>query len=187
MVTALWWCYQTYTVVQTVVEVFDIIGKWGAVSPEDAAFFPVGSILRRPVEGNGGQAFFHEGILMPGGKVIHFNGERKGDMGAILREDSLFDFANGALVHCHLIPKDEAHSMDICSRARDLVDNHQNNFNGNYCFLLNNCQDFCRHCFGEIGTPGQRDLIINASAKLAAAQVIKLCGRSVLRRVFPYA
>lgn len=187
MLTALWWCYQTYTVVQTVVEVFDIIGKRGAVSPEDAAGFPVGSILRRPVEGTIGQAFFHEGILMEGGMVIHFNGESKGDTGAVLREDSLVDFANGGLVHCYQIPKDEAHSMEVCSRARDLADNHENNFNGNYSFLFKNCQDFCRHCFGEITTPGQRELIFSASAKIATAQVLKLCGRSVLKRVFPYA
>jgi len=187
MVTALLWCYKTYTVVQTVVDVFDIIGKWGAVSPEDAACFPVGSILRRPVEGTVSKAFFHEGILMPDGKVIHFNGQRKGDTGAVLREDSLVDFANGGFVHCHQMPLDEAHSMEVCSRARDLLDNQENHFNGNYCFLFKNCQDFCRLCFGEIATPGQRDLIFRAMAKFAASQVMQLCGRYVLRRIFPYA
>ena len=174
-----------FFVVKAIADVADLIDKCWAVQPEDAKQFPVGSILRRPIGGWSGLVFCHEGILMESGEVIHFNGESKGDTQAVLRQDSLEEFASGQPIHCHQKPRDLTHAGQICGKANELLHDPENAFNGRYGIVVNNCQDFCRLCFGDQAVPGQRTQIISYLIQMAVKVVAIITRIKVPSGIFP--
>jgi hypothetical protein len=108
-----------------------------------------GTILRRVLGGFAGWlSCFHVAIYLGNGLVIHFNGETKGNRNAVVRIDSLEEFANGRPVSVHGAPKNERHGEATCREARRLHDLGQaNGWNYLYNFALHNCEDFCNHCY----------------------------------------
>jgi hypothetical protein len=112
------------------------------------SFMP-GTILKRPLCGFFSRLFFfHMGVYIDNGLVIHFNGETKKSCNAVLRIDTMQDFANGQPVSLHAGPKSWRHGEAICREARRLHALGTNNcWNYLYDFAGRNCEDFCIHCY----------------------------------------
>jgi hypothetical protein len=109
---------------------------------EEAMSFPPGSILKRRLHGLSGLFFYHMGVYVGGDTVIHF-GPEKDWAGAIVRKESLAEFAAGRRVLLHAAPRNAAHGEAICAEAERLYTNAGNDFNHRYHFVRNNCEDFC--------------------------------------------
>lgn len=103
---------------------------------------PLGSIVKRRLHGLAGLFFWHMGVYVGAGMVIHFGGEKKpGD--DTVRRDTLETFAAGRRVVLHAEPRDTAHSEAVVDAAERLCADARNRFNGRYHFAHNNCEDFC--------------------------------------------
>ena len=111
-----------------------------------------GSIIARPVGGLWGLFYDHMGIYVGDDTVIHFNGETKKSIGAVLRKDSLDGFASGYDVRLHASPRNEAHARAVCAEAERLYRAERNRFNRRYDMVVNNCEDFCTTCY-EVAYP----------------------------------
>jgi len=101
-----------------------------------------GSIVQREVEGIFGVVAVHTGIVTEDGTVIHFNDETEE-----IEEVSMCEFANGYEVEIRNSPEDYDHADRVVERAREIMADDDNGYNGQYNFLLNNCQDFTQDCF----------------------------------------
>jgi Lecithin retinol acyltransferase len=109
--------------------------------------FEPGSILKRRLGGWYGQLYYHMGVYVGDGLVIHFNGEKQKTRHAVLRQDRLDTFADGKPVKLHAAPKNRAHARAVCEAALRHYQDEQNAFNNRYDFVCNNCESFCVHCF----------------------------------------
>jgi len=109
--------------------------------------YPIGSILRRRLDGIFGLFLWHTGVYVGDGKVAHFNGVVKKQCSATIRIDAIVDFAGGHTVFLHYLPKDNKHGVAIVERAHKLHRRPDNGFDCAYQMITNNCQDFCSFCY----------------------------------------
>ncbi len=111
-------------------------------------YFQPGSIIKRPLEGFFyGMLYDHMGIYIGNNEVIHFNGHNKKDHSARIRVDSVQRFAAGQKVALHAAPKNRTHGSAVCKKAKLILRNYQNGYDGKYGFATNNCEDFCIDCY----------------------------------------
>jgi hypothetical protein len=89
---------------------------------------------------------WHMGIYVGSGMVVHFNGEKK-CMSACVCKEALEAFASGEEVVLHAPPKNGRHAAGVCGEAERLLQEANNCYNNNYCFVFNNCEDFCVACY----------------------------------------
>ena len=115
-----------------------------------------GSILSRSLPGFLGLFYVHMGIYLGNDTVIHYKGERKSRRNALLNKDSLHAFAEDYEVTVHAPPKNPDHAHRVCAEADKLYHMAVNDYNHRYHFMLNNCEDFCVHCYEQAPTT-QRD------------------------------
>jgi hypothetical protein len=108
--------------------------------------FPIGSIVRRRLDGFIGFAGWHWGVYVGNNQIVHFNGLAKKERSAFIQCDSVEAFGAGHRVVLHRRPNDLQHGIATAQKARELQSIAENGFNGTYHFLIRNCQDFCRHC-----------------------------------------
>jgi HRAS-like suppressor 3 len=113
----------------------------------NSQYYPIGSIIRRRLDGIAGLYGWHWGIYVGNGEVVHFNGFTKKERGAIIRRDSLTKFAAGHGIQLHHRPSDSKRGKAIADFACRLQGLSENGFNGSYAFLSKNCQDFCAYCY----------------------------------------
>ncbi len=110
--------------------------------------YPIGSILRRRLGGALGLLCWHWGIYVGDDLVIQFNGERKKQLSAGIRKDTVGEFSLGRTIYVHACPSNGAHGHAIHEETFRLhVLAGRNRFNGSYDFAFNNCQDFCMQCY----------------------------------------
>jgi len=109
----------------------------------------VGSIIQR------GTSFcdcaVHTGIYVGDGKVVHFDGESSSSgKSDEVREVSLSEFAEGKDVFVRKEPKDVSHGERVAKRAKEIKNNPNNGYNGNYgLFFGKHCQDFTADCYNN--------------------------------------
>jgi len=111
--------------------------------------YPAGAIISRRLDGIAGLYGWHWGIYVGNGQVVHFNGLTKKERGAIIRQDSLSDFAADHRIHLYHSPSDSKQGKAIADFACQLQELSDNGFNGSYMFLSKNCQDFCAYCYAQ--------------------------------------
>jgi len=134
--------------------------------------FPKGSIIKRPLEGPVlGKVGYHMGIYCNDNQIIHFCGVTGTDSKAIVRWESLHEFAGtpeGSTppksIKLHQTPETERHAEQVVKRA--LTEFYENNskWNGTYHLITRNCEHFCLHCF-EV--PYVRPTTVIPKARLA--------------------
>ena len=115
-----------------------------------------GSIIQRRLEVPLGPLYNHVGIFVSEDQVIHFNGERKGDRDAVIKIESLDDFAAGYEVKVRANPEDDDHAFAIVQEAQRQYTILENNFDRQYSLFWKNCDDFAVHCY-EIKFPSKTD------------------------------
>lgn len=108
--------------------------------------FPIGSIVKRRLDGFFGCFTWHWGVYVGDGQVVHFNGLTKKERSAIIRVDCVGEFAAERRVFLHRRPDDLRHGIATAHKAREIQSSTENGYNGVYRFFVHNCQDFCRHC-----------------------------------------
>jgi Lecithin retinol acyltransferase len=107
-----------------------------------------GTIVKRQLGGFFGLFYSHMGVYVGNGLVVHFNGEKKKSSNAILRMDTVRDFANGKPVSVHVVPKSRRHGEAVCQEALRLhALGEANEWNWLYDFAGRNCEDFCTQCY----------------------------------------
>jgi len=87
------------------------------------------------------------GVYMGEHTVIHFNGEKKKTRDGVVRKETLEQFAAGFTVKLHASPKNTDHAKAVCDAAERLFRNSTNEYNNQYHFAFNNCEDFCVACY----------------------------------------
>ncbi len=135
-----------------------------------------GCILRRELSKFSG-IFYHAGIYIGNGDVIHFSGMGK-NVNAKIEKISLSEFSNGKHVYVWAMPVDDKHGEHICKKAENILNNN-NRYNGQYDIVTNNCEDFITDCFevdgNELPEFTQRD-----EALLEIAKIIMITGVRIL-------
>ncbi|HOJ68188.1 MAG TPA: lecithin retinol acyltransferase family protein [Candidatus Hydrogenedentes bacterium] len=118
-----------------------------------------------------GGLYYHHGIDVGNGRVIHFSGEPLHPGNAMVREVSLEDFLEGAQAevvdHENALPPDETVRL-----ARSRIGET------GYNLLFNNCEHFATWC--KTGKPQSRQVYKAAKTVLqvaAATAVVLLLGR----------
>jgi hypothetical protein len=110
--------------------------------------FMQGTILERRLGGFFGLFYSHMGVYVGDGLVVHFNGEVKKSSNAILRMDTVRDFASGKPLSVQAVPKSWRHGEAVCQEALRLhALGEANGWNWLYDFAGRNCEDFCTHCY----------------------------------------
>ena len=106
-----------------------------------------GSELQRPTGIL--SAAIHTGIYIGYDEVIHFNSESsKGGKDETVEKCTLKEFSEGQEVSIREEPKDYDHGNRIVKRAKKIMKDKNNKYNGNYGILFGkNCQDFTEDCF----------------------------------------
>jgi hypothetical protein len=112
--------------------------------------FEPGSIIKRSLGGWCGLFYYHMGVYIGDGAVIHFNGEKPKSKSARVCKDTLEQFTAGKPVKLHAAPRNAVHAQAICTAALAHYQNEQNGFNDRYDFFNNNCESFCVSCY-EVG------------------------------------
>ncbi|UVJ46029.1 lecithin retinol acyltransferase family protein [Pseudomonas sp. LS1212] len=111
------------------------IDQWMLLDLQGAIEAPVGSHLITPRNG-----YFHHGIYLGGGKVIHYCGLFGGLHGGAVKILSLERFAAGRTVQYRCGQQAVFSSDEVVRRALSRVgENH-------YRVLTNNCEHFCNWC-----------------------------------------
>ena len=114
------------------------------------SYYPIGAILKRDLKDAPGLLYFHMGIYIGDGFVIHFSGmEKKAKKSTIVME-SLARFAAGEEVKLHRSPKSSTHGNAIMLRAykeMKKAERGAGKFHHKYGMVSNNCEDFCIHCY----------------------------------------
>ena len=103
-----------------------------------------GAIIQREIDGVFSSFAMHTGILTEKGTVIHFNDEKE-----VIEEVSFKEFSKGKKVSIRNCPTDEEHAQRVCNKAREILEDKNNSYNGKYNFFFNNCQDFTQECFNS--------------------------------------
>ena len=103
-----------------------------------------GSIIQREVDGVFGIVAKHTGIVTEKGTVIHYNDEKE-----VVEEVDFCSFSKGKKVEIRKSPLSETHANKIVNKARKIMKNKNNSYNGKYNFLFNNCQDFTQDVFND--------------------------------------
>ncbi len=106
----------------------------------------IGTILKRRLDGFSGVFLWHWGVCTGDRKVTHFNGYAKKERSAIIRLDTMRTFAAGHSVLIHRRPDSLREGIEIARKAGEIRSLATNGYNGKYHLVINNCQDFCRHC-----------------------------------------
>jgi hypothetical protein len=108
-----------------------------------------GTILKRPLDGFFLRLFYyHLGVYVGDGLVVHFNGEAKKSCNAVVRKETLRDFGNGKTVSVHAVPKSLEHGEAVCQEALRLhALGGANGWDYLYDFAWRNCEDFSKHCY----------------------------------------
>ncbi len=123
-----------------------------------------------------GGVFFHTGIYVGKGRVVHFGERGPGEplRAQQVAECSLEEFSRGEKVRVGLQPRNPAHARAVVRQAYALLRKSDNGFDGKYNLVLRNCEDFTRHC-SRVGAeprprgrfrPTQRARILMALAAL---------------------
>jgi hypothetical protein len=109
----------------------------------------VGSIIQR--ETHTASLAVHTGIYVGNGRVIHFDGESSSSNNTDkVIEVSIEEFADGKDVYIRKEPMDEEHGKKIAQRAREIMNDENNEYNGNYGLIFGkNCQDFTADCYNN--------------------------------------
>ncbi len=149
-------------------EIIDLRIKEKLRDPRDP--LPVGAIISRrlapPL-----CLYQHFGVYLGSGKVVHFNGTKLGDRGAVLKLDTLESFASGQLVRIERLPNSPEHAQRICQRALESAQNPNNAWNGKYSFLTRNCESFVDYCYGK-DTEGKRGSLPGPVKRTADAMAV---------------
>jgi hypothetical protein len=85
------------------------------------------------------RAYFHHGIYMGNGSVIHYAGWSRGTRG-LVEEITLEEFIEGHRYRIGRIPPDRRAGEDIVRRARSRSGERR------YNLFRNNCEHFCNWC-----------------------------------------
>jgi hypothetical protein len=89
-------------------------------------------MVKRRLQGLWGLFFWHHGIYIGNGRVVHFTGESKRDKTVKVIDDSLVGFACGKRVEVHKPPYDEKHGRAVCNEAVRILNDANNGFNGRF-------------------------------------------------------
>jgi hypothetical protein len=108
--------------------------------------FKAGSIIQRPLTDSFGHVYKHIGIFVSEDEVIHFNGTQKGDRDAVVKSESLVDFAAGCDVTVKACPCDDDHAFAVVQEAQRQI-TLENDYDRKYSFVRKNCEDFAVHCY----------------------------------------
>ena len=94
----------------------------------------------------------HTGIYIGNNQVIHFDGEISSDgKSDIIKQSSLQEFMDGKEIKVRETPQSDKHAKKIVKRAKKIMNNPKNKYNGNYGVLFGeNCQDFTQDCYEVI-------------------------------------
>ena len=106
-----------------------------------------GTIVKRRLHGLYGLLYWHMGVYVGDGTVVHYNGETKKTRGAVLRRDALEAFAAGRSIVVHAAPRNAQHGGAVCDEALRRLDSEADHYEGRYDFALHNCEDFCVDCY----------------------------------------
>ena len=107
-----------------------------------------GSIIQREVSVT--EWAVHTGIYIGRNKVIHFDGESSNSDKSLDKVvmTSLEEFSDGKDVFIRKEPIDEIHGEKVIKRAFQIMNDKNNDYNGNYGIIFGkNCQDFTADCF----------------------------------------
>jgi len=85
------------------------------------------------------RAYFHHGIYIGNGRVIHYAGWVRGTRG-LVEEATLEEFAEGQPYHIGRMPPDRRAGEDVVRRAHSRLGERR------YNLLRNNCEHFCNWC-----------------------------------------
>ena len=85
------------------------------------------------------RAYFHHGIYVGNGRVIHYAGWFRGTRG-LVEEVTLEEFTEGRPYRAGRMPPDRRAGEDIVRRARSRLGERR------YHLLRNNCEHFCNWC-----------------------------------------
>jgi hypothetical protein len=85
------------------------------------------------------RAYFHHGIYLGNGRMIHYAGWSRGTRG-LVEEVSLDQFNRGQAYCIGRMPPDRCAGEDIVRRARSRLGERR------YNLLTNNCEHFCNWC-----------------------------------------
>ena len=85
------------------------------------------------------RAYFHHGIYVGNGSVIHYAGWFRGTRG-LVEEAPLEEFTEGHPYRIGQMPPDRRAGVDIVRRARSRLGERR------YNLLKNNCEHFCNWC-----------------------------------------
>ena len=85
------------------------------------------------------RAYFHHGIYVGDGRVIHYAGWFRGTRG-LVEEVTLEQFTEGHRYRIGRMPPDRRAGEDIVRRARSRLGERRNHL------LRNNCEHFCNWC-----------------------------------------
>src|SRR5690606_36720399 len=107
-----------------------------------------GTIIKRELFGWWGWCFWHMGVYVGNGMVVHFNGEIKKAKYARLILEPLESFARNQKWRVHVRPRNAAHGEAVCREALRLLElGSRSGFDGKYDLFWRNCEDFCVRCY----------------------------------------
>jgi len=92
----------------------------------------------------------HTGIYIGNNKVIHFDGESSSanSKSDIVKESTLEEFSEGKNLIVRENPRDDEHARRIVKRAKKIMKDENNKYNGNYGLVFGkHCQDFTKDCY----------------------------------------
>ena len=111
---------------------------------------PAGTIVKRRMHAGGPLAplmwllYRHFGIYVGDGRIVHFAGEgdKAGDVR--VRDVPVDEFLEGERLRVHRRPNNARHAQAIVAEAQRWVGRA---CHGPYHLVLNNCEDFAKHCY----------------------------------------
>jgi hypothetical protein len=91
----------------------------------------------------------HVGIYLGNNQVVHFHGSGNDIKNAGIVKTSIKKFADGKKLYVGLYPRTKKHENQVVNRALKLLKMSNNNYNGNYNALWNNCITFAKDCYSS--------------------------------------
>lgn len=82
--------------------------------------------------------YWHHGVLLPDGSVIHYSGVKSGKRHARIRRTSAREFAKGRAVYA--VVQDSLPAREVAARAESRLGE------SGYNLLFNNCETFASWC-----------------------------------------
>jgi hypothetical protein len=107
--------------------------------------YPKGTMLQRAIVIGNATIAKHLGIYIGNEEVVHF-GYPAADL---IVKTSLSAFSDGKKIFVKQYPDSEHHGDHICKVASYLLHTPANTYNEKYNIFFNNCEDFCRECYGN--------------------------------------